>query len=275
MASTLFIVPTPIGNIEDITLRALATLKSVSCIACEDTRVSQKLLSKYSIGVRLLDCHKFNEKQRSSEIIKLLENGEDVALISDAGTPLISDPGSVLLREIHERGFKTVSLPGACAVTTFLSSIERETEEFAFVGFLPRTEPKQAELFEKFKNINTVFYEAPTRLMKTLENIKNTLGDDCRVAIGRELTKVYEEIKSGSVNEIIDYYSSNTLKGEIVGLIFAQKSVDINDEEVINNIKKLHSEGYSAKDCVKILTLLFDLPKNKIYELTQKIYNGR
>jgi len=275
MSSTLFIVPTPIGNIEDITIRALSTLKSVSCIACEDTRVSQKLLSKYSIGVRLLDCHKFNEKQRSSEIIKLLENGEDVALISDAGTPLISDPGSVLLREVHERGFKTVSLPGACAVTTFLSAIERETEEFAFVGFLPRTEPKQAELFDKFKNINTVFYEAPTRLMKTLENIKNTLGNDCKIAVGRELTKVYEEIKTGTVSEIIDYYSSNTLKGEIVGMIFAVNSPDINEDEVINDIKKLKNDGFSAKDCVKILTSLFELPKNRVYELTQQVYNGR
>ena len=274
MASTLFIVPTPIGNIEDISLRALSVLKSVSCIACEDTRVTQKLLSKYSIGVRLLDCHKFNEKQRSSEIIKLLEKGEDVALVSDAGTPLISDPGSVLLKEIHFKGFKTVALPGACAVTTFLSAIERESEEFAFVGFLPRSVPQQNELFKRFRHINTVFYESPNRLMQTLNNIKIFFGDDCIISIGRELTKIYEEIISGTVIEVIDYYSKNTLKGEIVGLIFAQKTDDYSESELKEKIKVLKEQGFSAKDSVKIITGLFEVNKNKVYELSQEVYRG-
>ncbi len=274
MASTLFIVPTPIGNIEDISLRAISVLKSVSCIACEDTRVTLKLLSKYGISACLLDCHKFNEKQRSFEIIKLLENGEDVALVSDAGTPLISDPGSVLLKEIHAKGFKTVSLPGACAVTTFLSAIERETEEFAFVGFLPKTVSQQTELFNRFKHINTVFYDSPNRLMQTLENIRSVFGEDCRISIGRELTKLYEEIKTGTVSEIIDYYSKNTLKGEVVGLIFAQKTQDVSTDELTEKIKVLQKQGFSAKDSVKIITCLFNTNKNQVYELVQKVYNG-
>ena len=275
MASTLYIIPTPIGNIEDITLRAISTLKSVSCIACEDTRVTQKLLNKYGIDARLLDCHKFNEKQRSAEIIKILSSGEDVALVSDAGTPLISDPGSVLLKEIHASSFKTVSLPGACAVTTFLSAIERDTEEFAFSGFIPRTEAKQEEFFQKFKYINTVFYESPNRLLQTLENIKNYFGEDKKIAIGRELTKVFEEIKTGTVKEIIDYYQNNTLKGEIVGLIFAQECEDTSSDELTEKAEYLKKQNFSAKDTVKILTGLYSAPKNKVYELVQNIYNGR
>lgn len=275
MASTLFIIPTPIGNIEDITLRALSTLKSVSCIACEDTRVTKKLLNKYGISSKLLDCHKFNEKQRSAEIIKRLSGGEDVALVSDAGTPLISDPGSVLLKEIHSSGFKTVSLPGACAVTTFLSAIERDTEEFAFSGFIPRTEAQQTEFFKKFRNINTVFYESPNRLLQTLENIKNFFGEDKKIAIGRELTKVFEEIKIGTVSEILDYYRENTLKGEIVGLIFAQENKETDDDELTEKAKYLKEQNFSAKDSVKILTGLYNAPKNKVYELVQSVYNGK
>ena len=275
MASTLYIIPTPIGNIEDITLRALSTLKSVSLIACEDTRVTQKLLNKYKIDSRLIDCHKFNEKQRSAEIIRALESGEDVALVSDAGTPLISDPGSVLLKELRALSFKVVALPGACAVTTFLSAIERETEEFAFFGFLPRTKNQQYEVFKKYRYINTVFYDSPNRLLETLENIRNFFVEDKKIAIGRELTKVYEEIKIGAVSEIIDYYKNNTLKGEIVGMIFAQGYTQTDENELNEKINLLKAQNFSAKDCVKIITGLFNEPKNRIYELVQRVYNGR
>lgn len=271
MTSTLYIVPTPIGNLEDITLRALKVLKEVECIACEDTRVTQKLLNKFEIHTRLLDCHKFNEKQRSFEIIKLLEKGFDVALVSDAGTPLISDPGSCLLKILKEQNFRIVALPGACAVTTFLSSLPRENEVFAFCGFLPKTEQKQIELFNHFKNVNLVFYDSPTRLLKTLEVIKTTFGDNKKIAIGRELTKMFEEIKTETVSDMLDYYSSHTLKGEIVGMIFAQENVNFDDDTLSDKINYLIKQGFSAKDIVKILTGLFEQNKNKIYELVQTV----
>ena len=144
-----YIVATPIGNISDISLRAIEVLKSVDFIACEDTRVTRNLCEKYGFSAKLFDCHKFNEKERSEKIISLINDGQKVALVSDAGTPMISDPGSVLIKELRKADIKITSIPGACAVTTFLSLIPRDNEEYAFVGFLPRVKKQQEELLNK------------------------------------------------------------------------------------------------------------------------------
>ena len=145
----LYVVALPLGNLKDITLRALEILKSVDYIACEDTRNTKVLLDKYEIHTKLIDCHKFNEKERSYKISSILENNQNVALVSDAGTPAICDPGCVLELEISKFGHKIVPIPGASALITFLSVLPRKTEEFCFVGFLPRTEQKRQEIFEK------------------------------------------------------------------------------------------------------------------------------
>lgn len=266
----LYAVAVPLGNLKDITLRAIEILKSVDCIACEDTRNTRILLDKYDISAKLLDCHKFNEKERSAKISEILGENGTVALVSDAGTPAICDPGSVVERELIKMGHKIVPIPGASALTAFLSAVPREDEFFAFIGFMPRTKQKREEIFEKFKNINCIFYESPNRLKELLSDISDYFGDQKQIAIGRELTKVFEEIKTDTVEQITEYYENNILKGEIVGMIFAETETEFVEIQVKNDIKTLKKQGFSAKDISKILSSLKNLPKNKIYELAAK-----
>ncbi|MCD7779337.1 MAG: 16S rRNA (cytidine(1402)-2'-O)-methyltransferase [Candidatus Gastranaerophilales bacterium] len=263
-----FIVATPIGNLEDISLRALQILKQADYIACEDTRITKILSNKYDINAKLFDCHKFNEKERSAKIISLIKEGNKIALVSDAGTPLISDPGGVLLKELYANDIKITSVPGACAVSTFLSLIPRSTEEFAFIGFIPRNKKQQIEILNKYKYTNCVFYDSPKRLLQTLKNIEEEYGSDTKIAIGRELTKVFEEVKINCVSEIISYYENNPLKGEIAAMIFAKDNLNISDDEIIQKIEKLKEEGFSPKDISKIISKLFNENKNKIYKLS-------
>ncbi len=262
-----YIVATPIGNMSDITLRAIDVLKKVDYIACEDTRVTRVLCEKYGFTAKLFDCHKFNEKERSEKIISYIETGKTIALVSDAGTPGISDPGSVLIKELLEKGIKITSIPGACAVTTFLSQIPRNTEEYAFIGFIPRVKKQQIEILNKYKYTNSVFYESPNRLIETLENISEELGCSTKVAVGRELTKLFEEIKIGTVQEIIEYYKNNPLKGEIVAMVFAKETSDISNEELKTKINLLKEEGYSTKDISLIISKLYGENKNKIKKM--------
>ena len=274
MTGTFYICATPIGNMGDISLRAIEILKNVDFIACEDTRVTMKLAEKYEITAHLLDCHKFNEKERSIKIISLLNEGYNIALVSDAGTPLISDPGSFLIEELLKNNIKITSIPGACAVTTFLSMLPRYTEEYVFIGFIPRTKKQQTDILNKYINTNCVFFESPQRLLKTLENIKETYGAEIKMSVGRELTKIFEEIITDKVSNIIDYYKKNILKGEIVAMIYAHSPFNDNNYEIIQKISILKSEGYSTKDISKIISLLFNVNKNDIYKLAECSQNN-
>lgn len=267
MSGELYIVATPIGNLSDITLRALDVLKNVDYIACEDTRVTKKLLEKYSISAKVFDYHKFNEKEKSGKIISLLEEGKSVALVSDAGTPCISDPGSILINELLKKNIKVTSIPGACAVVTFLTLLPRTNEEFAFIGFIPREKSRQIEILNKYKYTNCVFYESPKRLIGTLENILHEFGGDKKVSAGRELTKVFEEIKTDKVSELLNYYRNNPLKGEIVVMLWAQETVNLDDDNLTEKIKVLKEEGYTPKDISKIVSKLYGINKNKVYKL--------
>ena len=270
MVGQFFIVATPIGNLADISYRAVEDLKSVDYIACEDTRVTRKLSDKYGFSAKLFDCHKFNEKERSEKIINLLDLGNDVALVSDAGTPGISDPGGVLIKELYDKNIKVTSIPGACAVTIFLSLIPRTTEEYAFIGFIPRIKKQQIEILSKYRNVNCVFYESPNRLLETLNNIKDEFGSDIKVAIGRELTKVFEEIKIDSVESVIEYYTNNTLKGEIVAMIYSQDKLSASEDELKQKIKILKEQGFSQKDISKVVSSLYGENKNKVYKLAME-----
>lgn len=267
----LYVVATPIGNKSDISTRAIDVLKSVDVIACEDCRTSSALLESFGVSTKLVSYHKFNEKQRTQEFLDLIENGQKIALVSDAGTPCISDPGRVLVKELSERGVKVTSIPGPSAVITFLSMIPREHEEFAFVAFLPRVKGQQADLFLKYKNIDTVFYESANRLIDTLENIAETRDANVKVAVGRELTKMFEEVVVGSPMEVIEYYKNNILKGEIVCVVYADECVDKDDTELVEHIKKLKTLKYSDKDIARILSALYDVNKNKVYKLSLEI----
>lgn len=267
----VYIVATPIGNKSDISQRAVEALKNADIIACEDSRTSANLLKDYGIDTKLVSYHKFNEKSRTLEFVKLIEQGKKIALISDAGTPCVSDPGRVLVKELFDKGVKITSIPGASAVTTFVSMIPRDSEEFAFAGFLPRVKNQQAKVFEKFLSTDLVFYESPLRLIETLNNIKDIRGEKARVAVGRELTKMFEEVKAGSVSEIIDYYEHNTLKGEIVCMLYASDNSDIEESAILEKIKKLKALNFSDKDISQIISTLYDLNKNKVYKLSLNV----
>ena len=166
-----YVVPTPIGNIKDITLRAIDVLKEVDLIACEDTRTTQKLLNHYKIDTKCISYHKYNERERVNLFISELTSGKKIALVSDAGTPMICDPGGVIIEKLLKAGFSVTSLPGACAVPTFLSSIPRENEEFCFIGFMPRTDSQIKNVVNKYANQNVLFYDSPERILKTLKII--------------------------------------------------------------------------------------------------------
>ena len=259
-----YIVPTPIGNLTDITLRAIEVLKSVDIVACEDMRVTQKLLNHYDIKTKCISYHKFNEKERIDLFLKYLSEGRKIALVSDAGTPLICDPGAVIVEELRKNNIRYTSLPGANAVITFLSQIPRQDEVFTFVGFLPKTDKQISDLIECHKNTDTVFYDSPNRLLQTLEIIKK-VRPNARVAIGRELTKVFEEIISDNVENVINHFKNNVLKGEIVGMIYRNSAPDTKND-LTEEVKKLKNKGFKAKEISTILSELYDINKNTVYK---------
>ena len=264
----LYIVATPIGNLSDITLRAIEILKSVDIIACEDSRNTQKLLNHFSIDTKCISYHKFNEKERVNQFISMVKQGKKIALVSDAGTPLFCDPGSILVKELKKNNISVTALPGANAMVTFLSQIPRDTEEFTFIGFLPKSKSQINDILTKYRNSNLVFYESPNRLLNTLklisENDRNII-----VSVGRELTKVFEEIQTDVVENIITHFSKDEVKGEIVVMVHAS-SVSGDIENYDDKIRKLKNKNFSAKDISVILSTLFDLNKNSIYDYILK-----
>lgn len=267
----LYICPTPIGNLEDITKRVLRVLSEVDAILCEDTRVSSKLLNHYGINTRLISCHKYSEKEKSARILEMLKAGTNLALISDAGTPLINDPGVYLLEELLKENIKVVPLPGASALTTFLSGVFNPSGTFFFAGFLPRTDREREELFDRYKNTSVVFFESPNRLIDTLSFL-DSYSPDRTVVIGRELTKINEEILHLKPREAIEYYKKHVLKGELVVALISEniEVQNIEDDKILAYAKKLDKLGYSAKDSSKIISVLFDVPKNYVYALIIK-----
>ena len=257
-----YIVPTPIGNIQDITLRAIEVLKSVDLIACEDTRVTQKLLNHYGIDTKCFSYHKYNERERVNYFLKELGDGKKIALVSDAGTPMICDPGAVIVSELTQKGYSISALPGACAVTTFLSEIPRTGEEFAFIGFVPRSEKQIEEVVKKYSGQNVVFYDSPERILKTLKTIKSVRGD-VKIALGRELSKLFEEVVVDKISVVLDHFSDG-IKGEIVCMIYAEENTE--DSDIEFKIKELKTKGFKDKEISVILSSLFGYSKNEIYK---------
>ncbi|PCJ28822.1 MAG: 16S rRNA (cytidine(1402)-2'-O)-methyltransferase [Flavobacteriales bacterium] len=218
--SKLYIVPTPIGNLEDITLRALKTLKEVDVILAEDTRQTSKLLKHYEINKKLVAHHQHNEHKTLERIIDSIKSGEKMALVSDAGTPAISDPGFLLVRECIKNDIKIECLPGATAFVPALINSGFPCDKFIFEGFLPHKKGRQTRLnFLAEETRTIIFYESPHRLLKTLKQFAEYFGETRQVSISRELTKIHEENIRGTVLELINYYESHTLKGEIVVIV--------------------------------------------------------
>ena len=270
----LYVVATPIGNLDDVTLRALETLKKVDIIAAEDTRNTSVLLEKYGITTMLISYHKFSESSRVELFLNYLKEGKSIALVSDAGTPLISDPGAVLVEAVRKADYKVVPIVGASAVIGLLSAIPRVHEDFKFIGFLPRVKNQILEIVSKNQCENLVFYESPNRLIETLETIAKEFPNK-KIAIGRELTKKFEEIKIGTILEIIEYYKNNTLKGEIVAML--HKNENQEEIDIEPKIKKLKELNLKDKEISLILSALYGVNKNEIYKkclnIQEKHYN--
>ncbi|MBI2743683.1 MAG: 16S rRNA (cytidine(1402)-2'-O)-methyltransferase [Chlamydiales bacterium] len=220
----LYLIATPIGNLGDITLRALETLRACDYVLCEDTRRSQRLLAHYEIRKPLKSYHKFNERRRSAEVIADLKAGLNVGLVTDAGTPGICDPGEILVKLCHENSLEVTAIPGACAAVTALSISGFSTERFQLLGFLPKKKGQLTRILEEQLAYpgTSIFYESPYRVLKTLE-ILNTIAPDLQVAVIRELTKLHEENARGTPQELIARFTAKKPKGEIVLLFPGQE----------------------------------------------------
>jgi 16S rRNA (cytidine1402-2'-O)-methyltransferase len=215
--SKLYLVPTPVGNLEDITLRALRILKEVSFILAEDTRKSGNLLRHYEINTPMMSHHKFNEHKTVEKIISRIEAGEEAALITDAGTPAISDPGFLIVNKSVEAGVDVECLPGATAFVPALVVSGLPNERFCFEGFLPQKKGRQKRLQSLAEETRTmIFYESPYRLVKTLHQLAEVLGEDRKASVSREISKLHEETQRGTLTELEQYFSAKTVKGEIV-----------------------------------------------------------
>mgnify|MGYP001164401354 CR=1 FL=1 len=216
----LYIIPTPIGNLEDITLRAIRVLKEVDLILAEDTRTSSVLLKKYEINVRMESYHKFNEHKNSNKIVDRIKSGLSIALISDAGTPGISDPGFLLVRECRENDVEVETLPGATAFVPALVNSGLPCDRFCFEGFLPIKKGRQTKFKELSEESRTIIiYESPYRLVKTIGQLIEHFGEERQACVSREISKIHEENRRGTLKELFDWYSVNNPKGEIVMII--------------------------------------------------------
>ncbi|MCG9695367.1 16S rRNA (cytidine(1402)-2'-O)-methyltransferase [Shewanella sp. Isolate11] len=271
LSVALYIVPTPIGNLGDISPRAIDVLNQVSLIACEDTRHSGKLLSHFGIETRKTALHDHNERDRAQWIIQKLSAGEAIALISDAGTPLISDPGYHLVSQVREAGFNVVPLPGPCAAITALCASGLPSDRFSFEGFLPAKEKgrldKLASLSEDPRTL--IFYESPHRIVHSLESIVTALGDERHVVMAREVTKTFETFLSGTAAEVLEKVKSdpNQQKGEIVLMCHGHRSIE---EETVPtvavNTLKLLSDELPLKKAAAIAAQIHGLKKNALYK---------
>ncbi|WP_028767373.1 16S rRNA (cytidine(1402)-2'-O)-methyltransferase [Shewanella fidelis] len=271
LSVALYIVPTPIGNLGDMSSRALEVLNQVSLIACEDTRHSGKLLSHFGIETRKTALHDHNERDRAQWIIQKLGNGEAVALISDAGTPLISDPGYHLVKQVRDAGFKVIPLPGPCAAITALCASGLPSDRFSFEGFLPSKEKARLDKLVGLKDDprTLIFYESPHRIVHSLESLVAALGEEREIVMAREVTKTFETFLSGPAAEVLQAVKDdpNQQRGEIVLMCHGHRS----DEEsefsptVINTLKLL-CEELPLKKAAAVAGQIYDIKKNALYK---------
>ncbi|HEU4710262.1 MAG TPA: 16S rRNA (cytidine(1402)-2'-O)-methyltransferase [Pyrinomonadaceae bacterium] len=271
MAGTLYLVATPIGNLADITHRALDVLKNVALIACEDTRHTRKLLQHYGITTRTVSYHEHNEQQRAQELMELLKRGDDVAVVSDAGTPAISDPGFRLVRAAIENDAPVVPVPGPSALISALVAAGLPTDEFFFGGFLPaRSNARRTRLSELRAVPGTlVFYEAPHRLVETLNDAREMLGERDAV-VARELTKLHEEIRRGRLSELAQHYATEEPRGEIVLLIDRTVIDEVtNDQSVAALVDQFERDGLDHRAALKKAARELKLSRAEAYRRLQ------
>jgi len=269
MPGILYIVPTPIGNLDDITLRALRVLKEVELIAAEDTRHTQHLLAHFGIKTALTSYHEHNERDKARMLVERLKSGAGIALVSDAGTPAISDPGYRIVVEAIRAGIKVLPLPGAAALTTALCASGLPTDRFLFEGFLPaKSRGRKGKLQSlRAETATLVFYEAPHRLLDTLGDLLKILGDR-EIAVARELTKVHEEFVRGKLSEVISALADRDIKGEIVLVVqSATGEAQVSEADLQAVIRQLAGDGVGVKEIAELLGERYGLAKKEVYRL--------
>jgi 16S rRNA (cytidine1402-2'-O)-methyltransferase len=275
---TLYLVGTPIGNLEDITMRALRILKEVDLIAAEDTRHTGKLLHYFQIKTPQISCHEHNEQQKIPEILEKLQSGKSIALVTDAGMPGISDPGYVLVAACVAAGAAVVPIPGVTALVTGLSASGLDTSRFVFEGFLPvKGEVRQAQLQALKSEVRTtIFYESPHRIAKTLADLEEVCGADRQIVLARELTKLHEEFWRGSIGEAIDLYNHREPKGEYTVILagIVQSEITWTDESIVAELSQLLKNGVSRSTASKQLAELTGINKRHVYQLSLAIAFG-
>lgn len=264
--ATLYLVPTPIGNLRDITLRAIDVLREVDLIACEDTRHTRKLLSVHGIRKTMISYEKFSEMKKVTLIAEYLESGKSVALVSDAGTPLISDPGSVLISHIREMGVRIEALPGPnAAVTAFSAS--GFGGSFRFIGFFPRQKSiaEREAIRMNLSSEHTVFYESPHKIITTLKLLERVLGERT-ICLAREISKIHEEYILGTAGELIEQLSRREAIGEVTVIIHGSSQEEVLDENALKDrAVSLLKSGHTKKDVLRVLTEETGMGRNKIY----------
>lgn len=269
MAGVLYIVATPIGNLEDITLRALKALKEVDLIAAEDTRHTQKLLHHYDIRTPLTSYHEHNERTKARQLVEQLLRGQSIALVSDAGVPAISDPGYRIIVEAIGSGIKVTPIPGPSALTAVLSASGLPTDRFVFEGFLPAKKKERRDRLVALRGERRtiVCFEAPHRLLESLRDVYELLGER-EIVVAREVSKVYEEFLRGVAGELIEKLAGREIRGEVTLVIKGASSDSAVSEAVLKaDIRKLKQQGMRVKEIAELLGERYDCPKNKIYRL--------
>ena len=270
MAGILYLVPTPIGNLGDISLRAKQTLEAADFIAAEDTRVTLKLLNHLEIKKSLVSYYEHNKSFKGNRIVERILAGENCALVSDAGSPAISDPGEDLVKQCAEAGITVCAIPGPCAAITALSISGQSTGRFCFEGFLSMSKKSRREHLDSLKSEKRtmIFYEAPHKLMNTLEDMVQVFGENRPISFCRELTKLHEQVLRTTLGEAIAYYTENPPKGEFVLVVAGapeEEKVLPTSTDAAARVEKLMQEGLSRKDAVKQTAKELDLPKNAVY----------
>ncbi|HKE58955.1 MAG TPA: 16S rRNA (cytidine(1402)-2'-O)-methyltransferase [Pyrinomonadaceae bacterium] len=270
MPGTLYVVATPIGNLSDITQRALHVLRDADLIACEDTRHTRKLLQHYGITTKTISYHEHNEQARTAELIAQLHEGKTIALVSDAGTPAISDPGYRLVHQAALDGVTVVSLPGPSALVTALAGSGLPTDEFFFAGFLPARSAARQQRLSQLRTVpaTLIFYEAPHRLRPTLMDAYKVLGER-RAVVARELTKLHEEFRRGLLSDLVSHYATEEPRGEIVLLIdreeIATETGEVSRESIRTLVERLESEGLGHRAALKKAARELGLSRSEAY----------
>ena len=275
-AGRLYVVSTPIGNLGDFSFRAIDVLRGVALILAEDTRHSRTLLDRYEIRTPVASHHEHNEAKMTPRLVERLRGGEDLALISDAGTPLLSDPGARLVSAALDAGVVVPPIPGASALLSALVASGINSERFTFYGFLPRKGRDRASTLAELASLphTAIVYEAPTRLAETLTELEALGAGERKIAVAREMTKQYEEVRRGTVSTLRAYYENTPPRGEVVIVIAGAELPAVNESDVRARARALIAEGRSARDVVAQLVAELGVARNRAYEIAQEAANA-